>query len=1421
MNKNNILAVAAAVLAFARVAAAGTIAATPADQPIVPGVWHQSLTKALAMAQETGIPVVGFWANTGCDKCAAVIDRAVNTPEFTAWRQQRQLLMVTGEGKSGLAGELYTWVRAAAESDGETSYPFIRIFWVQRNGTVRVDTRFSGYPYRANAQTLINKIESYVAPFSYAGQARFACTPGLEMEPDTPSVPLPLVRINGSAGTLTNTLTFVRTLEAGGSSNWTETVVWADGELSRTVTVANEGHTVGGSVTLTLSGPGEADQTAVIALVAEREVSTTNPRFLGEPFAFGEWTMDLAAATNAVAATNVPAYTLVFFTGALWCPYCMGMDRDWLSQPAFKEFVRTNTIALVEIDNYRRDGSAPTLLRYDVYQGPTNDTRNGHSGAGYLSRHGISAAAGEAALARNQALQAAWTLPGATRIGYPTLILLRKDGTLAGRTSGSYRMTDNTVVPAIQSFDLSVNMLRLQELLELARDPLEAGEERNGAPETTGDALEAQGRAVASLRTMDAKDVYALRTAAGLRQTVSVSGAGSAGVQVAVLNAAGLPVRSQGGLLTNGVSVTADIAWAGPAFAAVTASGAVFQVSNPESTVRPYVIETRYGLAVSEAAQTLEADRFAAGGVFEAPIAAVSNTVYRFVASGAALTFPAGGFEPLGGDLYRAGADGDAALRLTSVSAGDTFTWQVWNPGTVGFTQSVAAVSETATNVVVAVRRSGGVSGPCSVTVSLDAANTTAAAGEDFVDVFGAGAVLSWADGEAGTKTLSLPLLDDAGFEGDEVVALTLAVTAGAAALAADGAGCRVTIVENDQPVVGRLAFAAASVPYVQLSPLTIVAREGGSVSLGVERVEGASTAISAHLAATAGTLAPDVLAWGDNDRVLVKTSVVALPLLSAATRVSVTLTPDGAVQAVPGRAAVAVHLIAADAPVFAQAEAAFAGRTRVAFDQRVAVLQTAGGRVGVDKRRGSLPSGVEAKVDPASGALRLTGVPKQAGVYTAVYQLWELRGQKKVAGGAVQVTITVTELGALNAAAASSVAGAEGAVIDAASARVAGTLSLSVTQGGRLTAKYLSRAGTVTFSGSSWSACDEADGSVTAELSRGDYRLTVRMTAAGALAAAVSDPGYAAPLAAELTVAPWSAASPATDYEGYYTVSLSPGAAAGPLAPTGYSYMTVSLRSAALRTGKLTYAGKLADGTSYSGSAVLQPIGGGAAQFVVFQRPSRHVLACLLSVAAHADETYRVNPSAISACGGVVPYWTYGSGYVETSFDIVLDICGGYYNSADSLLDYYNLYSGAGPMALLAAGEPPVSAFYGSPLALPAVEVAVTESTLRIPSGADNPLSAQLSLAKATGLFRGFFKIPFVNAASELKTLSAGFAGVLLPGWTGDCGCGEDELDLPEKPFGMGAFTFRDQVAVDVGGEIRARGATRGFPMILKKLPE
>ncbi len=1428
------LLVSAVWLGLACRAAAGSIAATPADQPIVPGEWHLSLAKALSMAQDTGIPVLAFWSNTGCSRCSEVIDQAVNTPAFTAWRRQKQLLMVTGEGKTGLPGELYAWVNAAAANDGNLSYPFIRICWVQKDGTVRADYRFSGYPYRADAQTLIDKIEGYVAAFSYHGRAAFGFAASPEMEPGTVAAPLPLVRSLGAAGTLTNTLTFVRALDGGGTTNWTETLIWADGETNRNVFVANEGHWVGGSVSVTLSAAGEADQTRVIELVGEQEINIHNPRYVGEPFNFGEWTMDLDVATNAVAqSADADARTLVFFT-AMWCPYCAGFEDDVLQSETFKEFARTNNLALAVISIPSRDGMyAGSPLTHTLFTNKLNaaDRRIGLNGTGYMTRHGITPEAGWSQLERILAFERLLTLPDKTFVNLPAVVMLRKDGSIASRIPGYYCFNyrrEGAVYPPFMRFSLDCNMTRLHEQLEMTQGrAVFAHEENNNYAVWTREVLGVQTPRDETLAANDEADYFRLDAVDGSEQRVTLTGPDPVSVSVSI-RSNGVAVASASGRLTDGVSVASPIAGTAAYQVCVLTNDAAFSFTNVSSTLRAYRAETTVSLIARERAASLRGAAMTnASGVFATTLAVAEGAYYRLVVEGVHLDLQPGAFEPVAGvaGVYRALVSGAVALSLTATSPEGTFAWQIWNPGTVGFVQTAQSVAETAGEVVIAVERRGGSSGACVVRIATDPTNMTATAGEDFEDVFAGGLFLSWADGETGTKSFVLPLADDQGYEGDEAVTLRLTVTEGGAAPAEGQTYDVVTITDNDPPAVGRLMFTEAGTFFAKTSPLTIIAPEGGQVLLGVARVDGASTAVTGTVTATAGTVWPDTLTWANNDRAAIKSVGVALPTLAEYPRgvVTMTLTPKGAVSAVSGKRYVTIKLVAESAPFFASDEVAFAAQTAVAFAQRIPVLQTEGGGIYMTRLSGTLPAGVVAAFDKTSGALKFSGVPRSAGVFTSVFQVSETRSGRWVAGGAVQVTITVAALGTVNAAAAHAITAAEGAVLESnVPARVAGTLTCSVSSSGRATAKYRMKKGAVAFSSSNWAACD-GDGTVSAVMAKGAYGLALQLTPDGQLSACVTDPDYAYPLTSTLAASAWSAANPATDYEGYYTVVLSPAAATGGLAPLGHSFMTVSLSSLAARSGRATYAGYLADGTPYSGSAVLQPMSDGTAQMIVFAGNTKHTLAGVFIIAAQAAENYRTYPSAVTARDGVVPYWSCGSGHEETSYDIALEVFGGFYSGADSLVDFYGQYEGAGPLRLAAADAVPTSAFYGTATALPFMDMSVSDSSLRLDAGAANPTGVTFYFSKATGVFRGSTRLPFAMPGRN-TTLWSSFAGVLLPGWVGaECqtGCADNEGELPLKPFGMGSYWYRDKVPVEGFGVSTLMSFYAGYPLIIEKAVE
>ena len=262
-------------------------------------------------------------------------------------------------------------------------------------------------------------------------------------------------------------------------------VAWAAGETKKYVSVALPGGIrAGGEVPLALHPESGGDSlTNRIAIVSPVANSLSNPWWVGERTAaslgWGEWTMDVDAATNKASKAGGAAFTLIYFSGVLWCPWCQGLESGVLGTAAFKAWCRRNQVSLAVLDNPRRsatdhvkgdrpyvvssvpDGAPPTLLRYE--SGRNNVIGRMVSGASYLSRKGISPIAAEAKLQDNHTLGyrgGAFAAPEAWRTSYPTLILVRKDGMIAGRF--------NYYAPTTTSFDHDENMARLDDLLRLA-----------------------------------------------------------------------------------------------------------------------------------------------------------------------------------------------------------------------------------------------------------------------------------------------------------------------------------------------------------------------------------------------------------------------------------------------------------------------------------------------------------------------------------------------------------------------------------------------------------------------------------------------------------------------------------------------------------------------------------------------------------------------------------------------------------------------------------------------------------------------------------------------------------------------------------------------------------------------------------------
>ncbi len=120
-----------------------------------------------------------------------------------------------------------------------------------------------------------------------------------------------------------------------------------------------------------------------------------------------------------------------------------------------------------------------------------------------------------------------------------------------------------------------------------------------------------------------------------------------------------------------------------------------------------------------------------------------------------------------------------ASRQVVVPSGGASYTasFEPLPPGTVRFQQSACKVREDAGSVQLAVERVGGSYGAAGVTCATS--GITASAGTDFAS---ASSTLSWADGEAGMKRVSIAIVRDRLREKDETFSVLLTKPSGVAA---------------------------------------------------------------------------------------------------------------------------------------------------------------------------------------------------------------------------------------------------------------------------------------------------------------------------------------------------------------------------------------------------------------------------------------------------------------------------------------------------------------------------------------------------------------------------------------------------------------------------------------------------------------
>ena len=1481
-----------------------------ADKPVVLNRWHADLAKCKDYAAKNGVPLIAVWSNgDACGHCVA-FESSCNHKVFKDWMAKSGcvfLFVHSGDKNGGQGSKPYNFCYG-----GQGFFPLIRIYWYV-NGKKKIDTytdgdKLDGQKSGKTGATktvawLKKKLKGYTykptpATPKYTGggfdtveneQARLQVEVG-----NTKPVEVPLSRAGTvSSKVSTNSLVVV---QADGTTV-TNTILWAANEDEKSIEVDTSSlANANDQVTLILlDASGKAVATNHITAVEPVENSPKNPKWIGEEFDFGEWTMDLDAATNKVKAANSgasplsasrpgllstppKAYTLVLVEGALWCGDCSAAERNFFGDQRFKDWARDNKVALVAIDipSDPTKGDLPSLLNYNVTTNGdryvtanftpnySNEAMRVQSGAGYLSRHGISREAAKAVAERNAALvgtsiaDGGWNTPDRmladktkVRTGVPVLLLLRDDGTIAGRFS-------QYAVSGPKEFEPGV-LKRLEEMFDQIGD---ANEEANDYRETTSEEIGKRAKVEGkTISFTDAADVYKLKAeeTKGRRMKFSVTSESSASLEVKLLAYA-----------ANGTNSTLLASASGSNLVELSTPSAVnsancflsvgrgtgdpeFAHTSTTSTVCPYTLESDFVVEPTEVAAdnriTIE------DGVNEVTVALVSNQVYRITnldtsndGNVAALASWDGGTTD---NLYLAQVTDDVKLVLTA----DETVIQKWNPGTVGFALGSAVIGETAGTYEIRLARTGGVSGIATMVVSNDVARSSKL--DNLIKLLdGFGETVTWEDGDGAEKTLGVEILDNQYADGDQQVYFGAACGGDAASGLTD---FRLTLRDNDKRVPGRVEISGARPAFAK--PMTVFARAGETMNVLLGRVDGADGTLSATLAASAGKLDETSFTWIGRDKDT-KEATLTLPD-TVGKNVTVTLTPEKGTAVNTDKRILTVNLLDPDVPGFAtEAVAIPATRYIPIAEKRIALDAKATDETTVKKFSGTLAAGLTWKFDKETKEIVITGVPTKAGSTTATFRAYT----GSTAGLTVAVTVDVLDpvvedggtVGKtpLNPSVAVSRTFKDVPVIDETSKRLLGVLTLTLPRSGRASAKYRTvDDGTVSLSCASWDGFGTDGATLVATLGgmagTNEYALAVEALPEGAVNLEMVDTLHPDGATASLTNF-WSKANPATDFKGYYTVSLPrKETLSGAVLAAGDGYVTLKMNTAdTINEGRMTYAGLLPNGKGFSGTATLVAkdwISGEGFEYwkraivPMLSVSSADMFAGAVQITPGAADISATNDVVGGVCTGRCSYktvrksvatadecdlvWRHVENAEAISCEVTLSAYGTYYDSKEDFKMCCDNALSTSKLTLFALlGEAldeeivddlgAKALELGAPKSVTAVTVTFAKATkkAKIKTSAIVSADKKLSFTLGTGLVSGSFVLPFESGNMTLK-----YQGIVMPGW-GDGNCGECNPAAgatdTSRPFISGTAWFEDTFEYeDDLGRARTAKVRRSVP--------
>ena len=1396
------------------------------NDPIVPGQWHLGWRQCYDYANAHDLPLFAVWSNRGCDHCNS-LDNLFLTETFKKWQAEspksKIVLCFMAGGEPGWPdqenSEGFNW--AGGPWPGESyfikAFPFVALYWKSQgvNYHTNGDTFVGTYPVfdkerETYAEKIIQKIESYFKDFPMNKDSGVSFTvgadAGLEIEyGKTTYVDVPLARTNDVSFAETNAVKAT----VNGAVVQEMKIEWAKLQDSGSVrlTVASA-WTAGTRVVLDVYDPTgkEVKDSTSVTVVAPLPVSASNPRWKGA--ALGEWTMDLDAA-NGLASRDC---TLVLFTGALWCPHCKGLERQVFNSQDFKNF--SSRMALVVLDNPHRknvggknvysdkpDGLPPTLLRY---ASGVADSASGRldSGASYMTRNMVDVNEAERILQRNHTLgYDTWCLPDSNWTGYPTLLLLRKDGSIAGRLAWTETGTKTDADgQKVGVFDVPATMKRLQELVDLAKaDPTE---EKNGHWTTTTLSIPAQSATplTGTLDANDTIDVVKIDFQGDLRVKATFKGDESAPVIVHLLQddgAKGIELKSVKGDLKDGVSIS-SVYEGSTIFASIeadasAASSPFSPFSTAQKTTRTYSMTTVAVITPGDDEKT----RTFSEGTRTVTIQLTVGKVYRIE----------GLAEDLGTDklvaiqntdhLYRATESCDLELPLPNTPGAHTVKCRIWETGTVGFASATATVSEESGGqgsrlVTIPLSRVGGASGKVTGTVKLLPDESTI----NPVRIIWAGdATVEWADGDKSDQEISFILIDDEFYDPVQTVVFKLDLSADSVAGISDGLDrITVSVKDNDKVAVGRLAIVD-SVPQFARQ-MTVVASEGDTVAFTVRREAGAFGDASAYLEVRvdgAAVSRSDPATWKDGQRESDRTMTVTVP--EGYTRAEVVIVPTG-IKADTARGRVALQIVGKDAPKFVTGSVEINGTLH--FESQgasVALEELADGVtvLGVDKVSGSQPDGVDVTYDSFNNTLVVSGTPLSSGDFTAVYRVIGFGPSFEfLQGTTVALNFRVGDTSELEKL-VPSIATSRQFVNEMVFAEgengvrsLAGALSIALPSNGRASAKFMSPDGVQSYSAKGWGEFDAENRtvSVTLEASAGFcgiQKMTATVDAAGLVTVAFTS-SHGQPLVATFGATDWEGETRPESFKGMYTVQLPQ------LEPVdgscGDGFIVLKLTEDAAASGRMLYAGGLPNGRYFSGGAYLKPSAGGAVLPVVYfcQDITKASFAGALEIASGVATDKTGAKGWVAPLPGTLPWWSenfLGMSDMEAYGgrpDVSLTNC--------CMTTYQTLNLAFRPVV---ENPPWASAVYGTFQDFTAPTLNIGDRSISIDEGT-NVHRLRLAFNPETGVVSGTVALPF-----EKGDVNATYRGVILPGWE-DCGCGRpDPTVRVSRPFASGSIWFSE----------------------------